>query len=44
MPPVSVHCTVLTAFKVTVKVTVKFSPEQAMKAQRRSRCIALLFL
>ena len=27
-----------------VKVKVKFSPEQATKAQRGSRCIALLFL
>jgi hypothetical protein len=29
---------------VKVKVTVKFSLEQAMKAQRGSRGIALLFL
>ena len=28
----------------TVKVKVKVTPQQAKKAQRRSRCIALLFL
>jgi hypothetical protein len=30
--------------KVSVKIKVKFTLEQAMKAQRGSRCIALLFL
>jgi hypothetical protein len=29
---------------VKVKVKVKFTPQQAMKAQRGSRCIALIFL
>jgi hypothetical protein len=29
---------------VTVKVKVKFTPEQATKAQRGSRDIAILFL
>jgi hypothetical protein len=34
----------LTSSKVKVKVKVQFSLQQAMKAQRRSRGIALLFL
>ena len=34
----------LVTTKVKIKVKVKFTLEQAMKAQRKSRCIALLFL
>jgi hypothetical protein len=38
-------CTLgLVKVKVTVKVKVKFTLEQAMKAERGSRGIALLFL
>jgi hypothetical protein len=31
-------------FKIKVKVKVKYTPEQATKAQRGSKSIALLFL
>jgi hypothetical protein len=43
LPPFSVYRTVVNAFKVKVK-KVKFTLEQAMKAQRGSRGIAVLFL
>ena len=35
---------VLVRSNMTSFLKVKFSPEQITKAQRRSRCIALLFL
>ena len=43
LPPIKLLCSIVRR-TITLKVKVKFTLEQATKAQRGSRCIALLFL